>query len=338
MSQERSSPAPGLLDPSQAAASPAPKGQNSSQLFHSSTTTPRLSAENPKPETSRANSMLASDLSRASSIDLERDPEKSEKDIEKDADSPASAAPTTTNPQSKTKDPNLVEFDGPDDPENPQNWSRTKKWILTMSLGFMTFNITLASSIFSTATFAVSEHFHIGLEVSTLGTSLFVLGFAFGPLLWGPLSELYGRTIPLYTAYALFVVFQIPVAVAVNVETIMLCRFIGGIFGCAPLAIVGGCLADFWDPVDRGVGVVSFAAAVFIGPVMGPIVGGFITQSHLGWRWTVCSILLICHGPSSRIVQDAFRKSFPEAGDCDSDFIVLPDCRLRFYRCHVVYD
>ncbi len=66
----------------------------------------------------------------------------------------------------------------------------------------------------------------------------------------------------------------------------MMCRFIGGLAGCAPLTIVGGALADIWDPVERGVAVSIFSAATFIGPVAGPIVGGFVTQSYLGWRWT----------------------------------------------------
>jgi MFS family permease len=61
--------------------------------------------------------------------------------------------------------------------------------------------------------------------------------------------------------------------VAQNLQTIMLCRFFGGVFGCAPLAIVGGALADFYGPVDRGVAVCVFAAATFIGPVAGPIMG-----------------------------------------------------------------
>lgn len=68
-------------------------------------------------------------------------------------------------------------------------------------------------------------------------------------------------------------------------------------------------MADFWDPVDRGVAVCVFAAATFIGPVAGPIMGytftlsslnlpltkssGFITQSHLGWRWTAWITLIM---------------------------------------------
>lgn len=73
----------------------------------------------------------------------------------------------------------------------------------------------------------------------------------------------------------------------------MLCRFFGGAFASAPLAIVGGSLADFFGPVDRGVAVCVFAGATFIGPIAGPIMGGFITQSYLGWRWTAWITLIM---------------------------------------------
>ena len=91
---------------------------------------------------------------------------------------------------------------------------------------------------------------------------------------------------PLFGGYFVFMILQIPVATAQNLQTIMVTRFFGGVFGCAPLAVVGGALADFWDPLDRGIAVATFAAATFVGPVAGPVMGGFITQSSLGWRWT----------------------------------------------------
>lgn len=77
-------------------------------------------------------------------------------------------------------DPNLVDWEGPDDPAHPQNWSFAKKARITISLGVMTLTVTFASSVFSTATKAVSEEFGISTEVATLGTSLFVLGYALG--------------------------------------------------------------------------------------------------------------------------------------------------------------
>lgn len=184
------------------------------------------------------------------------------------------------------KDPHLIEWNGPDDPENPMNFPRWRKWMITIVLGFVTFCITFASSVFSTATQITARHFGVSNEVMILGTSLFVLGFAVGPPIWGPLSELYGRKYPLFIGFFIFSIFQIPVAVAQNLQTVMICRFFGGVFGSAPLGIVGGTLTDFWGPIDRGVSMAIFAGATFIGPVAGPIAGGFIVQSHLGWRWT----------------------------------------------------
>lgn len=114
-----------------------------------------------------------------------------------------------------------------------------------------------------------------------------------GPLVWGPLSEVFGRTRPLFLGFFLFTIFQIPVAVAPNVATIMICRFLGGCFGAAPIAIVGGTYVDFWDTADRGIATAGFAGATFLGPIAGPIVGEFITQSYLGWRWTAWITLIM---------------------------------------------
>jgi DHA1 family multidrug resistance protein-like MFS transporter len=84
--------------------------------------------------------------------------------------------------EEEKKDPNLVEWDGDDDPENPQNFPARKKWMVTVVAGLMTFSVTFASSVFSTATTVTSQLFGVSSEVMILGTSLFVLGFAFGKL------------------------------------------------------------------------------------------------------------------------------------------------------------
>ena len=70
---------------------------------------------------------------------------------------------------------NVIGWDGPDDPQNPQNWTKTKKYIATVLYASMTFCITFASSVFSTATIVTAAEFGVSTEVMTLGTSLFVL-------------------------------------------------------------------------------------------------------------------------------------------------------------------
>ncbi|KAK2768143.1 hypothetical protein FQN52_006353 [Onygenales sp. PD_12] len=234
-----------------------------------------LNREETSTETSnRANANVPSIGSSAEAT------ERAEGDIEKALET--TAPPATTIPE----DPFLVKWDGPLDPENPMNWAIAKKWYVTFITSLATFTVSFASSVFSQATKQTAEEFQVSDIVMTLATSFVVLGFAFGPLIWGPLSELYGRMIPLWIGFGGFTILHIPVATAQNVATILIFRFLIGVFGSSTLAIVGGMLADFWDPVARGVAVATFASATFIGPVAGPIVGAFVVNSHLGWRWT----------------------------------------------------
>ncbi|KAK3658837.1 hypothetical protein LTR56_001708 [Elasticomyces elasticus] len=231
--------------------------------------------------TSKDDDQLPSDKeNEVEKSDGEYTPPTDDTDIEKHAtsDLPPSAPPEA--------DPNLVVFDGPDDPGNPLNWPVRKRIAITLSMGMMTFVVTFSSSIFATALQPVAEEFNIGETVATLGVALFLLGFVLGPIAFGPASEVFGRRIPLFSGYIVFAIFQVPVAVARNVETIMICRFIGGFAASAPLAVVGGSLADIWGPLERAYAICVFAANAFSGPVAGPIIGGFVVQSYLGWRWT----------------------------------------------------
>jgi MFS transporter, DHA1 family, multidrug resistance protein len=92
------------------------------------------------------------------------------------------------------------------------------------------------------------------------------------------MSELYGRKRPLFVGHFLFIICQIPVGVAQNIETIMLFRFLGGVCSAGPIAICAGQFADFFDPVQRGVALTILSAMTLIGPVLGPLIGSFITN------------------------------------------------------------
>ena len=114
--------------------------------------------------------------------------------------------------------------------------------------------------------------------IATLGVTTYVLGFAFGPLVWAPMSEVRGRRPVYLISWSVFTIFQIPCALAKNPTTLIVSRLIAGTFGSSPLANAGGTLADIWMPHQRGKAMGLFAAAPFLGPVIGPIVGGFLSQ------------------------------------------------------------
>lgn len=180
----------------------------------------------------------------------------------------------------------VVEFDGPDDPMHAQNWPLRKKIITAIMLGYTTMTSAFTSSIFSAATMVVAKEYHVGQEVGLLGTTFYVLGFATGPTLWAPLSELKGRRIPIVLAMFGFSIFCVACATGKDLQTILISRFFAGFFGACPLAVVAAVFSDMFDNRTRGIAITLFSMTVFTGPLLAPFVGGYITESYLGWRWT----------------------------------------------------
>ncbi|KAJ4296412.1 hypothetical protein N0V90_006457 [Kalmusia sp. IMI 367209] len=180
----------------------------------------------------------------------------------------------------------VVEFDGPDDPLHAQNWPMRKKLLTAAMLGFTTLTAAFGSSIFSAATRVVAHQYGVGTTVGVLGTSFYVLGFATGPILWAPFSELKGRRMPLVIASFGFSIFNVAVATGKDLQTILICRFFAGFFGACPLTCVAAVFSDMFDNRTRGMAITIFSMTVFTGPLLAPFVGGFIVMSHLGWRWT----------------------------------------------------
>ncbi|KAH2685318.1 hypothetical protein KXV51_009642 [Aspergillus fumigatus] len=181
----------------------------------------------------------------------------------------------------------VVGFIGVDDPMHPQNWSMSKKVLLSVILAYITFTASFASAIFSSAIGAIAEKFSISIEVATLGVTLYVLGFSAGPTIWAPASELIGRRWPITIGMIGYSIFTIGTATAKDTQTLFITRFFAGLFAASPFAIVPAAFADMYNNSQRGIAIAMFAMAVFVGPFASPFTGGFITMSYLGWRWTM---------------------------------------------------
>lgn len=114
--------------------------------------------------------------------------------------------------------------------------------------------------------------------------SIFVLGFAFGPLIIAPLSELYGRVYIYHCTNILFLVFTIACAASSSMGMLIAFRFFEGLAGSAPLTLGGGTISDMIVQEKRGGAMAIWAMGPLLGPVVGPIAGGFLTQAK-SWRW-----------------------------------------------------
>ncbi|KAL8785800.1 MAG: hypothetical protein Q9195_008481, partial [Heterodermia aff. obscurata] len=186
-----------------------------------------------------------------------------------------------------------MEWDGADDPGNPLNFSPAKKALVEILVHLLTLSVYLGPSIFSPSIPGMIKEFHTSETVATMGTSISLLGYGIGPMIWSPLSECpsIGR-IPVYTAtLALFVLIQLPIALATNVETVIILRFFSGVFGSPVLAIGGGSLTDVYLPRRRSYSVAAWELSTWVAPTIGPLVGGLVAQEW-GWRWTLWELML----------------------------------------------
>lgn len=121
-----------------------------------------------------------SQSSPQSSMDLEKGGDEGA--LEDKGKEGNSSTPSALAGQPPPKDPNLVEWEGPNDPTNPLNWPRQKRWLLTVIFATNTWIVTFASSISASAIGPQSEEFGVSTVVMTLATTLFVIGWGFGPL------------------------------------------------------------------------------------------------------------------------------------------------------------
>lgn len=179
-------------------------------------------------------------------------------------------------------DPHLVIIE-PED--NPQNMSSFKRWLAVLIISSASLCVTCTSSIAAFTEQGSAQTFHVSHEVTILGISLFVAGLGSGPLLVGPLSEVYGRNIVYQVSYVLFFIFTFPVVFAPNIAVFLVFRLITGFCGSAFLSVAGGSVSDMFPNSSIASPMAVYTISPFIGPVAGPLIAGFINQ-HLYWEWT----------------------------------------------------
>lgn len=182
-------------------------------------------------------------------------------------------------------DPYLVDFvPGGFDPKNPYDISRKMKWLITVIMSFGTLSVSLSSSAFSAALPQIRSDFGVSSELSILSVSLFVLGFAIGPMAWAPMAELYGRQIIYAAMFFLATLFGGVSIASSNIQTLLVLRFLAGTFGSSAIVNSAGVISDIFVTQERGLAVMTYTSAPFLGPTLGPVVSGFLAQAG-GWKW-----------------------------------------------------
>ncbi|KOG99113.1 Yhk8p [Saccharomyces eubayanus] len=177
------------------------------------------------------------------------------------------------------------------DPEDiARHISIVRRYYISSVITFTSMVITMVSSCWTLPSTHIIEHFHISHEVSTLGITLYVFGLGIGPLFLSPLSELYGRRTTFIYALTLSVIWQCLTIWSKTITGVMFGRFLSGFFGSAFLSVAGGAIADIFDKDQIGVPMAIFTTSAFLGPSLGPIIGGALY--HENYKWTFITLLI----------------------------------------------
>ncbi|KAI5795283.1 MFS multidrug transporter [Geopyxis carbonaria] len=209
-----------------------------------------------------------------------------------------------------------VKWEGKEDMEYPMNWSLMNKGLILFLVSMQTLVVYVFASPFTSRTvenimhdigsrcpnlkllgaiavfFIQPRTFPVVETTIILGMTTYLCGLAAGPMFLAPLSELYGRRPVYLVSLVLYFIFVIPACVAKNFATILVVRFIGAFMGSVTISNAPGTIGDIFDEKWRTLAFSCFCLAPMNGPVLGPVVGGFVYQS-LGWRWNNWLVLIL---------------------------------------------
>ncbi|SCU92898.1 LADA_0G00210g1_1 [Lachancea dasiensis] len=216
-----------------------------------------------------------------------------ERDLEDEAEKTESIGLGTSS-NAEVQSGYLVEFTDKD-PEKPINWRVKKKIYHTVIYGIATLAAQFNSTTTAPSVAHLANYFHVSTEKALLCTSLYVIGVAFGPMFFAPLSEMYGRKIGVFVPLFVSMAFTLGSARCSDYSSLLVTRFFAGFFGGSPVVSSGGVLADIWPISVRSVALVFYAMFVVCGVAVGPVISALLTY-QVGtdeWRWPLWFICIV---------------------------------------------
>lgn len=162
-----------------------------------------------------------------------------------------------------------LDWNGPDDPDNPRNFTRTIRIASTIAATLLASVTTLGGSIYSPSHDEISRVFRVSQEVAILPLSLYNAGLAFGPLIGAPLSETFGRKAVFLTTTPIFALFVLGSGLSQSITSLGVCRFFAGVFAAPAVSNASATITDYTAGRYRAVSLAFYYSVPFLGALLG---------------------------------------------------------------------
>ncbi|KAK5790849.1 hypothetical protein VI817_006158 [Penicillium citrinum] len=180
------------------------------------------------------------------------------------------------------------------DPLDPRNWKLLSRSKNIGILVFLIFTQGWAGSADSPANERASHEFGVSQTAQNLSTAMYLFGIGSGSLFAGPLSESIGRNPTYLVSTFIYLLFVLGSALTPTFAGQVICRYFVGLCSSPTLSINGSSIGDQFRPVKRTFVFPVIAWANIAGPMISPIVGGWISSNpNLSWRLTEYITLII---------------------------------------------
>ena len=152
-------------------------------------------------------------------------------------------------------------------------------WLLVL----VTFSGTLAMHMFVPALTVAGHDLHVDAATIRMTISVYIFGLAVGQLVYGPLSDVFGRRPTLLAGLALYTAGGLVATLAPNVGVLIAARLVQAAGGCAGLLLGRAIVRDTAESNDAVRRLALMSLMTMVGPGLAPLVGSLLAGS-LGWR------------------------------------------------------
>ncbi|KAI0107606.1 major facilitator superfamily domain-containing protein [Nemania sp. FL0031] len=183
-------------------------------------------------------------------------------------------------------------WDGPDDPNDPYNWSSKRKIVIGIVMGLGALVTLLTASVTAAALGDIARDLHLDPATAQISFSVYFLGLAFGPFPIAAISEMNGRRNIWIVSNIWFILWNSLCPVGYSKGLMIAGRFLAALGASVGNTLAAPVMTDMFHEKDRGKSLAIAGLLPYLGPALGPIIGGLVSQL-IAWPWLFYIVSII---------------------------------------------